>query len=65
MYLTVFNLKTSPIKEHRQTPKEQHVKDVVVDLGLLSYSSVFLSTAGFHWLTTEMESNSFINDQWY
>lgn len=43
----------TPVKQQSQTSKRQRVKNMIDDLWLLSYSSVFKSKTGFHWLTTE------------
>ena len=41
-----------PIKQQSQASKKQRVKNMIDDLWLLSYSSIFKSDVGFHWLAT-------------
>lgn len=41
-----------PVKQQSQASKKQRVENMIDDLWLLSYSSIFQSEVGFHWLTT-------------
>lgn len=41
-----------PIKQQSQASEQQRVKNMIDDLRLLSYSSIFKSEVGCHWLTT-------------
>lgn len=46
-----YTLVNVPIKQQSQASKKQRVKNMIDDLWLLSYSSIFKAQVGFHWLT--------------
>lgn len=49
----------TPIKQKSQASKHQSMENMVDDLWLLSYLSIFKSEVGFHWLTTVSKQESF------
>lgn len=55
-FQNTFTLMDAPVKQQSQASKKQRVKNMIDDLWLLSYSSIFKPEVGFHRLATVWKS---------